>query len=469
MYLIFNGVRHIKKILLFALVFILVSVFNCPNIMAEDLSFNQALERMYSVNESLKASKSGLNKSEYEKKAAQGLYFPNLWINGRHTYIDDEITIDLNDIRTVIGTLHGINPSILPSFESKVQSSQFSNADINFSWMIFTGGKITAANKAADALVSENKEQLLYTKAILTTELAERYYGYILSIEVSKVYKQVLEGIEQHLNQAKKLEKSGILSNSERLHAEVAYADALRQYKKSVRKTRIVQAGLKNTLSSEEIITPVSNLFLTQKIKSLEEYIEEAGKNNHLLKKIAAKKEQAIQGVEAQKSSHLPKVYLFGTYELYQDDLTLLEPEWAAGVGVNLPIFEGFSTTHKILAAKKLTDQVRYIEAKTKRDIETLVEKIHNELMMEIEQFEALKKSMEFANENVRVIKRAFNAGMATSLSVVDAQLALSKVKIEKLYAVYGFDVALAKLLEVCGLSGQYESYQNYNDVEVRF
>ena len=89
--------------------------------------------------------------------------------------------------------------------------------------------------------------------------------------------------------------------------------------------------------------------------------------------------------------------------------------------------------------------------------------------MMEIEQFEALRTSMEFANENVRVRKRAFNAGMATSLSVVDAQLALSKVKIEKLNAVYEFDVALAKLLEVCGMSGQYERYQDYNDVEVQF
>jgi outer membrane protein TolC len=460
---------YIKRILLFALIFILVSDFNCSNIMAEELSFNQALERMYSVNESLKASKSGLDKSEYEKKAVQGLYFPKLWMSGTHAYIDDEITVDLNDIRTVIGTLHGINPSLLPSFESKVQDSQFSNADINFSWMIFTGGKITAANKAANASVLEHKAQLLYITSILTTELVERYYGYILSMEAAKVYKQVLDGIEQHLNQARKLEKSGILSNSERLHAEVAYADALRQYKKSVRKTQIVQAGLKNTLASRETITPVSNLFLTRKIKSLEEYIEDARINNHLLKKIAAKKEQAIQGINAQKSSHMPKVYLFGTYELYQDDLTLLEPEWAAGVGVSLPLFEGFSTTNKVMAAKKRTEQVRYIEAKAKRDIETLVEKIHNELMMEIEQFEALKKSMEFANENVRVRKRAFGAGMATSLSLVDAHLALSKVKIEKLNAVYEFDVALAKLLEVCGLSQQYNSYQNYNDVEVQF
>lgn len=461
-------IKHVKKILLFAIVVIFVSDFNCSTITAEELSFKQALEKMYSANESLKASQSGVDKSEYEKKAAQGLYFPKLWMDGSHTFIDDDITIDLNDIRTVIGMMHGINPSILPSFESKVQTSEFSNADINFSWMIFSGGKISAANKAADANVVENREQLLYTKSILTTELAERYYGYILSMEAVTVYKQVLDGIEQHLDQAKKLEKSGMLAAAERLHAEVAYADALRQYKKSVRNTQIVQAGLKNTLSSVDPIKPVSKLFLTRKIKPVQEYIEDARTNNHILKKIAAKKEQSIQGYEAQKSSHMPKVYLFGTYELYQDDLTLLEPEWVAGVGVSVPIFEGFSNTHKIMAAKKLTEQVRHLEAKTKRDIETLVEKIHNELMMEIEQFEAFKTSLEFANENVRVRKLSFSAGMATSLSVVDAQLALSKVKIEKLNTVYAFDVALAKLLEVCGLSEQYEIYQNYNDVEVQ-
>lgn len=458
-----------KKIILFTCVLIFISGFYCFNAMANEMSFQQALEKMYDVNESLKVSKSGLEKSEYEKKAAQGLYYPKIRLDGRHTYINDPITIDLNDIRTAMGVFHPGALAILPPFETNVQNSHFSNADINFSWMLYTGGKIMAANRAADARVTESREQVLYTKSILTTELAKRYYGYVLSMKAEQVYKQVLEGIEQHLIQAKKLEKSGMLANSERLHAEVAYADALRHYKKSIRKTKIVQAGLKNTLSSKETITPVSSLFITKKIKPLEEYFTSAGLKNHLLKKIVARKEQVNQNYKAKKGLHLPTVYLFGKYELYQDDLTLLEPEWAAGVGVSLSVFDGFSNTNKIMAAKKLKEQVRYFEAKAKRDIDTLVEKKYNELMMEIEQFEALESSMRFVNENFRVRKRAFSAGMSTSLGVVDAQLALSKVKIEKLNAVYGFDVALAELLEVCGLSEQYEDYQNNSDVEVQF
>jgi len=458
-----------KKLIIFTIYFTFVSGFGCLTVNARELTFKQALEQMQSKNETLKASESKVDKSEYEKKAARGLYLPKIWVEGKNTSIDEDLVIDLNDIRQVMGTLHGIDSALLPSFESKIQSSNFSNVNINFSWVVFTGGKILAANRALDARVIENQEQLLYTESILTTELAKRYYGYRLSIEAANVYKQVLDGIEEHLNQAKKLEKNGMLAKSERLHAEVAYADALRKYKKSLRKTKIIQAGLKNTLSSEEIITPVSPLFITKKIQPLEAYLDTARHENHVLKQIAAKKEIAAQAYNIELSSHMPKIYFFGKYELYKDDLTLMEPEWAAGVGVNLSLFEGFSNIHKIMAAKKFKEQVGHFAAKAMRDIDTVVEIKYNELMTAIEQFEALESTMEFANENYRVQKNSFMAGITTSLNAVDAQLALSKVKIEKLNAIYEFDVALAQLLEVCGLSKKYEAYQNNDDVEVRF
>ena len=436
---------------------------------ARDLTFEQALEKMIARNEALKAAQSTVDKSRYDQKAARGLYFPKIWMDAQHTTIDDNIVIDLNDIRTIMAGLHGIPPGMLPSFESAVQTTNFSNAAVNFSWVIYSGGKIQAANRASDARVLENTEQFLYTRSILTTELVKRYYGYTLSIEAARVYKQVLAGIEQHLNRARKLEKNGMLALSERLHAEVAYAEALRHYKKAARQIQIVQAGLKNSLSFEESITPVSPLFLTKKIMPLDQCLSRAHRENHILKKLAATKKRADQGYRAELSAHRPKVYLFGKYELYQDDLTVLEPEWAAGVGVNLSIFEGFSPTHKILAAKKQKDAIRYYAAKAMRDIDTLIEKTHHELMTQIEQYEAIDASMRFARENLRVQQRAFSVGMTTSLYVVDAQLALSKVKIEQLNAVYAFDVALARLLEVCGLSQTYETYQNNSDVEVRF
>ena len=115
-----------------------------------------------------------------------------------------------------------------------------------------------------------------------------------------------------------------------------------------------------------------------------------------------------------------------------------------------------------------MEEQVKHTEAKAKKDINTFVEKKYNELMMEIEQYESIEKYMIKVFENFIVQRQAFKAGMTTSLSVVDAQLTLSRVKIEKLNAVYKFDTALAELLEVCGVSEKYEEYQNNDNVEMQ-
>ncbi len=58
-----NKIKHIKKIIFCAVFLNIVSGFNGMSIMAEELSFKQALEKMYTVNESLKASKSAVDKS----------------------------------------------------------------------------------------------------------------------------------------------------------------------------------------------------------------------------------------------------------------------------------------------------------------------------------------------------------------------------------------------------------------------
>ena len=79
--------------------------------------------------------------------------------------------------------------------------------------------------------------------------------------------------------------------------------------------------------------------------------------------------------------------------------------------------------------------------------------------MKALEQFDAVAVSRNLTEEYVRIRQRAFEEGMATSLDVVDAQLALSRVLVERLNAAFEFDVALSELLEVCGMSEALTSY----------
>ena len=71
----------------------------------------------------------------------------------------------------------------------------------------------------------------------------------------------------------------------------------------------------------------------------------------------------------------------------------------------------------------------------------------------------ALGTTIDLSRELVRMRRKAFAEGMATSTEVVDAEVMLSKVWIAVLLAYYEYDVALANLLSLCGAPERFERY----------
>jgi outer membrane protein TolC len=173
-----------------------------------------------------------------------------------------------------------------------------------------------------------------------------------------------------------------------------------------------------------------------------------------------ANQELAHQGYMKEIAQYSPDIFIFGSKDIANKDLSIYTPEWFVGAGATMTLFDGMSRYNKVNAASATEKRVASAMRQADKDIETLVEKSYNELMKDVEQIQTLEKSVEFAEEYLRVRETAFMAGFGTSIDLVDARLNLSKVKIERLQALYEFDVSLARLLEVSGLSEQYESYR---------
>ena len=451
------------------------------------LTFDDALSRVMSANESITAARFEYNKREHDKSAAFGMYFPKIEVKANAVKMDQPVVMDLNDIRTAIlkvqqATLQGagVNPAIinavsqqtasgLPSFEKTLIDSEYATADLAASWPIFTGGKIVIANKAASARIEESRYKITDIQNRLVTELAERYFGLRLSERVVEVRKLALDGMNEHLVQAKSLETNGMIARVERLHAEVAFADADREYKKSVRDCDLARTALSNSLSEHTIADPTTPLFVFNEIKPLDYYQQLSIEKNPLLQQISINKQLAHLAYTKELAEYSPTIFLFGTYTLYDYHAPELLPKWIAGAGASCTIFEGFSGYEKAKAAKDQESQVETLFFKARKDILTLVEKNYQELMLALEQYHSIDASYRFAEEYLRVREKAFTEGSATSLDVVDAQLAFSKVKIDRLKSVYDFDIALAALLEVSGESQSYASYIHSSNKEAEF
>ena len=475
--------------LLLPLIFCLI---NIPAL-AEQTSFTDALRIMLDSNEELHSAKAEVDSKRYERRAAYGLFFPQVSISTMYTHINDDITLDISPIREAMIALH--TPTTVPAgvpytleqyqaivqqtlrtnlnsggnWQEMMQKQDFWSLSASLKWPVWTGGKIIAANNAAEARVEEASEKYRYTRGKLTTELVERYFGYRLSLKVVEVRKEVLDGMDKHLNEAVALEKSGMIAQAERLHAEVARSDADREYKKASRDADIALTGLRNTLALSYNLMPATPLFILAKLDDLDYFRKTALAHNPVLLQVAANRDLAHQAYMKELSRYSPDVFLFGNKELASKNRSLTTPEWYVGAGATMILFEGGNGYHSLKAADSMEERVSLMERKVKSDIAALVEKCYNEMMKNKEQLESLDSSLSFAKEYLRVRDKAFQEGLATSTDLVDAQLNLSKVKIERLKALYDFDVSLARLLEVCGISEQIDAYRNQGTSEVEF
>lgn len=440
------------------------------------ITFDEALGMTASRNERIKASEFEQEAAIKQKKAAAGLRLPSVNLTGAYAVMSDDIGVDLNHAKQPVGTMLNGLSGALPAeaaaaigqisgqlmakdWALTIQDRDFGAVGAGITVPVYTGGKINAANRAAEIEVRTALESGNETSNALVSELAERYFGLALAIQVIEVREQVLEGMEHHLSDARSMEEHGMIAKVERLYAEMQVAEAKKEVLKSVRDAATVNTALCNTINTEGDFTPATTMFIVNNLESKEYFKELALQNSPLLRQVSLKADLAQEGVRAQKADFMPQVALMGVYDIYSYQVSKAIPQWAVGAGVKIKIFDGLNREYKYSAAKSKAKQVKSLKSKAESDILTLVDKTYNELLTCAEQIDAISVSLEFAEEYLRMQEISFREGASSSSDVVDARLNLAKIRTEKLQAAFTYDVLLARLLEICGLSQSYPLY----------
>ena len=496
--------KNMKHQFGFSILFLLIQTFTFgQNPPAKPMTFGDAYEYMNGNSHILKRADYEINEKEANRKAAFGLHAPRVFVTANAVQMADPITLDLTPVRDAITPLYdalghygnfsgvpnpdpntsGVMPTLpdnisTPAVRGKllegeaqinaaewnqmIQENQFATVNASFIWPLYTGGKINAANKASQIQEEEADLQKQQKQSELLSELAVRYYGLVLAEQAFKVRQQVSEAIKKHLFDSEKLSEQGQIAKVEFLHAQVANSDADRELKKANREVTIVKRGLQNTLALGDSIdaAPVSPLFILRNIEPEDYFVALALDKNPQLRQVDSKRELAATGLKLEKSNYLPNVALTGTYDLANKNLSPYVPDWMIGVGLNWSLFEGNARHRKLQSAKFKADQVEEAGLKAEEDIRTIIRKLHQELEMQVEQLDELDKTLEFAKTYVDSRDKAFHEGLSTSTELVDANLLLAKVRIDRLQAMYNYDVTLAALLQVCGTPEKFLAYQ---------
>ncbi|QUJ70373.1 TolC family protein (plasmid) [Photobacterium sp. GJ3] len=450
---------------------------------AATVSFDDAWQMVRNHNDELAAEKSNLDRAAHLQQASRAMSLPRVSVSANYTYLDDPIEIAPSDIiaSTPAGKNQsaqlaglaqtiGVNPAQLDKmFTSRLTDRDILTSSVRAVWPIFMGGRIMTAQDIAKGKTQEAKYMLEMKEHAKFEDLSTYYFGVVLAEQVLKTRQDAEKGLEKHYQNALKMEAQGQIAKVERLQAQSSYDKARVERLKAQRDLEIAQVALTRLLKLQTPALPSTGLFVNEDLPPMSSFLNKTLTDYPGLHILDAKQTQASGLLDAEKGKYYPEVFLYGNYNLYEQDTLAAKtaPDWAVGVGVSIPLFDSSGRSDKVKAAHSAMTQVNYLRAQAEQDLSVLVEKTYREASQALEEYEGLASSITLAEESVALREKAFSQGLSTSLDVVDAELYLASVRTQRVAASYHYVIALSKLLAVSGDINAFDNYENYKGLKV--
>lgn len=432
-----------KVFLLFSLFTTLIFAQNNPMVLSLDDAINLALEK----NSELKIASLEINKSEEKLSEARSGLFPQLNASGQY-----QRYIELPVIFLPEGSPFGRTLKI-GSDNSFVGSASLSVP--LFAWQLYQGIAL-----ASDAL-RISQENYRSAKNKIVSDVKKSFLTTLLMRETKDVFQQSLKNAKDNLENIKRLNSAGILSDYDLLRAEVQVENLKPTVLQMENNYQLSLEALKVNigLPSAQAIDVNGEMVYEEPYEFLskEKVIEELLNNNPQLSILEKQVILTERNVSLEKGAYLPSLAGFGSYQ-YQaqsNDFKFSDYNWVKtfllGVQLQIPIFNGFKTQARVNQAEIGMNQAIEQKRNFTEAIKTQALSILYRLEQAIKRIEGQNKNVNQANEGFEISKKRLENSLATQLEVNDAELALRQAKLNRLQAIYDLKIAEADLDNVLG------------------
>lgn len=350
----------------------------------------------------------------------------------------------------------------------KYSDSRYASTHTNkYTWQVSAGWKLfdfggRSANRsyAEQLLASALASHDAMLQSVLA-DLVQAYFDAITAHAGLSAKTRVEELAYRTYQSALDREGKGALSKSDTLRAKTAHARAVLdknraegQYYKSLAVLR-GQLGIApdGALSVPVGLDDASSKGIIE--KQLAELLEEARKQHPAILSAQKQLDAANEHLTVVKASGLPTVSLSTTY--YQNTRQG-EAVTASGarettviLGISIPLFEGFTTTYKIMGERSRIEKQSAVladaEQKVARDIITA----HADAVAAYRNLGASLALLETAGQSLEVSQRKYDKGAADLSEVLSTQTALAEASAERVQCLADWNKSRLQLLAAIG------------------
>lgn len=433
------------------------------------LTLQEAAELMNRNNPTLQMADKAVGIARGERQKLNAFWYPMLNASGMVVHLSNKVEVK-QPLNTYTEPAKEWIQSVIPG-EQLISSilNQVGNytlsvpllqrnlttIDATISWPVFTGGKRMYATRIGNRMVDMAQVGQAETRALLQTELVETYYALQLANKILEVKEQTYQSLQQHYDHALKLEANGLITKAERLFAEVNRQEAKREWEAAKQERDVAHRALCSLLDiqKEVDILPVSPLFVTENLPDSLYFKSLIPSTNYAMNRIRLEESIVENRLRISKSAYFPTIALLGKQTLYAHNVPRnLMPRTLIGIGFTWNLFDGLNREADVRVSRLAQETIELEKEKVKNTLDVMVQKLYSQMKEAEDEVSTLQTTIAMSEELLRIRRKSFEEGMATSTEVVDAEVMLSNVRIAMLLAQYQFDVSLASLCSVCGV-----------------
>lgn len=349
---------------------------------------------------------------------------------------------------------------VLPPDRSFVfQPIEEARAGLVLSQPLYTGGRTFAAYRMAKDMREASKHGVMFTRQETMMSVAEAYYGVLKAqriVDVSRdSYGRMLRHKKVTEREAATRRTKANMSALLRANTLVSQAGiVLARAEDGLKVARHRLSFLTNfpedaVLSEPEPLQP-PNEDMTQLIDtavSQREDYKAARRNTRI----------AEENVTIVRGAHYPQLSLEGALQYKESDPNTMTDGtiYYGGIRLSVPIFEGGLMKAEVAEARSKLRQAELSDLLLRRSIETEVYEARVNLDTATTVLQVSKSQYNDAMMNFQTVESLFAEGLATSLSLIDAEQALSAAEREYVNAVYDHQLAILRLKKSVGLLGR--------------
>ncbi|MFW1807869.1 TolC family protein [Acinetobacter ursingii] len=456
-------------------------------VQAQSYSYAQAEQQVLENSYTSQANQALQSSAKLDAEAVKGLGLPRIDLNVRAYKFHSEVDVPLNSFKQgienalnekldnqlnewenvippniigdiengVSGVIHdGVN--MVPNYANLTLQDEQIRSSISMVMPLYTGGLLKSTKQIAAIQSQRSELNTEQQQDVQRFEMIQAYFNVQLQQQLLKSSQFNFNAMQRHLDNALKLEKQGFLSKGQRMQFEVARNNAQRLLQNAQANLQSSQFQLNNLLRTNQVNQLTTPLFVNKaQTQSLDNLMATYPEQSSLVRKMQMDTQIANENVRAQQAAKKPNLFAFGEYSL--DD----KENWIVGIAARYNLFSGIDKSKSIHSAELKRYATELLTARTKQEIENVLNKSYSELHSAQQTHRLLLQNQKAAQENLRIQELSFKEDMGTATQVIDAQNALNTLDSEMALNAYKYILSLATLLQSHGSISNFKAYVN--------